>query len=131
MPESEIGNFLRVFDHIGKVKIRSITDTLFKYGTTLLVVASLTAISDKPPAWSIILLYSLGSLFLVFGLLFYAIFAFKNPDYLRSETYQIQKQSLELMGDSSNKGKIDLTKASIINSPFDQKENNDENKLLE
>lgn len=131
MPDPDINSFLRIFDHIGKVKIKSITDTLFKYGTTILVVASLTAVFNKPPTWSIILLYGLGSLFLIFGLVFYAIFAFKNPDYLRSETYQIQKQSLELMGDSSNQGKIDLSEKPIVNSPFDQKENDDETKLLE
>jgi hypothetical protein len=47
-----------------------------------------------------------GLLILV-GVLGYIYFAIKKPDYLRSEEYQLKKQSLEILGNEKNTMQLD------------------------
>jgi hypothetical protein len=72
--------------------------------------------------WVIILLFSLGSLFCIIGLIFYIYFAKKNPDYLRSESFQIKKQSIELLGDKENPNLIGIISIATTN-PLIEKPN--------
>lgn len=75
-----------------------------------------------------ILLFSVGGLFELIGLIFYCYFAKKNPDYLRSESFQIQKQSIEILGDKENQMNPNVKNIIYIASPFSSKELNEENK---
>jgi hypothetical protein len=87
----------KIFDSASKVEIKSITDSLFKYGLLFCVLAVLSALTATP--WIIITLFCFGGSLIVAGLSFYWYHSVKNPDYLRSETYQLKKRSLELLGD--------------------------------
>ena len=55
----------------------------------------------------IILLLTVGS---------YLFFMFNNPDYLRSESYQIRKQAIEKLGDKD--GLLPTNVAQVINVPY-------------
>ena len=91
----------RIFDRISQVKIKSITDSLFKYGLTTLALGIVSAIfTDKD--WVTITVFSFSALFIVSGLIAYFYFAFKNPEYLRSENYQLKVYELELLGDNDS-----------------------------
>ncbi len=55
------------------------------------------------PYWVLVIFAVPLGLSFLFALFFYALFAFKNPDLLRSERYSLSKMALEktLIGDSS------------------------------
>lgn len=46
----------------------------------------------------------------------YLYFMFNNPDYLRSESYQIRKQAIETLGDKD--GLLPADVAQVINVPY-------------
>lgn len=43
-----------------------------------------------------------------------SIFCKENPDYIRSEHYQLQKQQLTMLGDSNNKGNANMNLLPIV-----------------
>ena len=47
---------------------------------------------------------------------FIPFFMFNNPDYLRSESYQIRKQAIEKLGDKD--GLLPTNVAQVINVPY-------------
>jgi len=111
------------------VKIKSITDSLFRYGTLLIGLGIFS--SSKHVGTHIGISISIlvfAALFLFIGLGFYWYFAIKAPDYLRSETYQLRKQSLELLGDKDNHDNPNLDKIELITSPYDDLSNGDNEK---
>ena len=77
----------------------------------------------KIALWVSVLLFSIGGLFIFIGLFFYCYFSFKNPDYLRSENFQIRKQSIELLGDSDNFNNPNIANIIQIASPSPYTEN--------
>lgn len=125
-----MNNVLKILDQVGQVKIKSITGRLFHYALILFAFGLISAVS-KVNNWITVFLFVIGSIILIFGLIFYAYFAMKNPDFLRSETYQLRKQSLELIGDKDNFNNPNIDNARLIStSPYDLEENNKENKRL-
>jgi hypothetical protein len=54
------------------------------------------------PLWVSIFIFSVCSLFLLLGTVFYCYFAIKDPNYLRSETFQLHMKSFEVLGDKDN-----------------------------
>lgn len=125
----EINPLMKILDQVGKVKIKSVTDSLFRFGIWLIGFGTTSAIF-KAQTWVAIFLFSLGGIFLVVGLYFFWYFAKRNPDYLRSEIYQLRKQSLELLGDKDNMGNPNLQDIPLITSPYDEEEGGDETKKL-
>ncbi len=119
-------NWTNPFDQVSKIQIKSITDSLFRYGLYLLVLGTVSAIC-KTVIWVTILLFSGGGLFEFIGLGFYWYFAKKNPDYLRSESFQIQKQSIELLGDKDNTMNPNVKNVIYIASPFSRELDSGEN----
>lgn len=119
----------KIFNQVSQLKIKSITDPLFKFGIISLIIAVFSAIfTDKD--WVIIILFVFSGLFILIGLIFYMFFAIKKPDYLRSETYQIQKQAVELLGDNERSDNKNLTNIHLITNPYSQKlDKNIENPL--
>jgi hypothetical protein len=88
---------------ISKVQIKSITDSIFRYCLlfcTLGLTSSPAAL--QIPIWVPIILFSCGGLLLSMGAFFYCYHSVRNPDYLRSETFQLKKRSIELLGDKEN-----------------------------
>jgi hypothetical protein len=112
-------NWTKVLDQVSKIQIKSITDSLFRYGLYLFALGTISAIF-KTTDWVTILLFSVGGLFELIGLIFYFYFSIKNPDYLRSESFQIRKQSIEMLGDKENKLNPNMKNVVYIASPFGQ-----------
>jgi len=110
-------NWTKILDQVSKIQIKSITDSLFRYGLYLFVLGTISAIF-KTPVWVTILLFSVGGLFELIGLVFYCYFSIKNPDYLRSESFQIRKQSIEMLGDKDNQLNPNIKSVIYIASPF-------------
>lgn len=110
-------NWTRVLDQVSKFQIKSITDSLFKYGLYIFVLATISAIC-KTQTWVTIILFSVGGLFEIIGICFYFYFAKKNPDYLRSESFQLKKQSIEILGDSENKFNPNMKRIIYVTNPY-------------
>lgn len=54
--------------------------------------------------------------YFIVGCRFLSFFMFKDPDYLRSENYQIRKQAIETLGDKDGLLPTDI--AQVINIPY-------------
>lgn len=68
----------KLLDHVGQVKVKSVTDPLFKYGMFPLGFGAVSAAMGAE-TWVIIFLFCTGGLFLILGLGFYWFFAVKAP----------------------------------------------------
>jgi hypothetical protein len=110
-------NWTKVLDQISSIKIKSITDSLFRYGLYFFALGVLSGIFTTL-TWVIIILFSIGGLFVIIGLGFYCYFAKKNPDYLRSESFQLKKQSIEMLGDKDNLLNPNVKELIYIASPY-------------
>ncbi len=83
----------------------------------MLALGTASAICHAP-VWATIILFIGGCLFEIVGLVVYAFFVKRNPDYLRSESFQISKQSIELLGDKSNKLNPNVKDIVAIANPY-------------
>lgn len=110
----------KILDQISKVQIKSITDPLFRYSAILFGLGTITAIF-KTDAWVTITLFAIGCLLLIVGLAFFIYFGVKSPDYLRSETFQLKKQTIELLGDKENTMNPNVKELKFIASPYAEK----------
>ena len=121
----------KIFNQVSSIKVKSVTDSLFKFGLIGLLIGVICAIfSDKD--WVIIVVFSFSGLFILIGLFFYCYFAIKKPDYLRSETFQTQKQALELLGDNERADNNNLRQIHLItNLTTPKRSGDDKNPLLE
>lgn len=117
----------KILDQVSKVQVKSITDPLFRYSAVLFSLGATTAIF-KTDSWVIITLFILGGLLLIVGLIFYIYFSITNPDYLRSENFQIKKQTIEMLGDKDNTMNPNIKELKFIASPFSgQSDDNSKN----
>lgn len=107
----------KVLEQVTKFRIKSVTDSLFKYGVYLFVLATISAIF-KTQIWVTIVLFSVGGVFELIGLCFYFYFAKRNPDYLRSESFQLRKQSIEILGDNENKLNPNIKNIIYVTNPY-------------
>ena len=120
----------KILNQVSSIKVKSVTDSLFKFGLFGLLIGVLCAIfSDKD--WVIVVVFSFSGLFIFIGLFFYCYFAVKKPEYLRSETFQTQKQALELLGYNERADNKNLEKLYLITNLTTPKSiDDDENPLL-
>ncbi len=109
-------NWIRLLGVVGSVKVKSITDPLFRFSLLFGVIGGAVACFPAPVFVWIFLLSCCG-LCLVLGIGFYIYFAINCPDYLRSESFQISKQSLEMLGDEKNKFNPNMDKIIPIANP--------------
>ncbi len=72
----------------------------------------------KLPEWLIVVLLWFSGAILVLVLLAYVGFAIFKPDYLRSESYNLRKQSLSILGDKENYKKVDMRHLVDIANPY-------------
>lgn len=66
--------------------------------------------------WCLILIAIVLGLVLLLAFVVYIFFMLKNPDYLRSESFQIRKQAIEILGDKD--GLLPTDVAQVINVPY-------------
>jgi hypothetical protein len=110
-------NWTKVLEQVSEIKVKSITDSLFRYGALLLTLGTIAAIC-KATQWVLVALITMGAIFCFFGLGFYWYFSIKKPDYLRSESFQLRKQSIEILGDKDNNANPNLQNIVLITSPY-------------
>ena len=123
-------NWARILDHVAQIRVKSITDSLFKYGTIILILGVISGVKILGIAnWISIVTISVGVLVLLLGILFFAYFSKKHPDYLRSENYQLKKQTLELLGDNERAHNENLRKVHLIMNPHSDDDDPKENPL--
>ncbi|MES2592154.1 MAG: hypothetical protein V4608_09735 [Bacteroidota bacterium] len=121
-------SWTKILEQVSKIQIKSITDSLFKYGLYIFVLATISGIFKTEP-WITILLFAVGGLFEFIGLGFYFYFAKKNPDYLRSESFQLKKQSIEMLGDKDNNLNPHVKNIVFIASPFSKELGQEDDKM--
>lgn len=109
--------WVKIFENISQIKVKSITDQLFKYGTIVLFFLVVAAIF-KVDQWLLILIAVLVCLFYFIGVVAYIYFSYKNPEYLRSEDYQLKNKGLDLIGDKNNVKNPHITTIPSLTSPY-------------
>ena len=119
----------KILNQVSSIKVKSVTDSLFKFGLIGLLIGLLSSIfSDKE--WVTIVIISISVLFILIGLIFYCYFAIKQPEYLRSETFQTKKQALELLGDNKRANNRNLNNVHLITNPSAPNLNDDKDNPL-
>lgn len=120
----------KIFSQVSQLKVKSVTDALFKYGALCILFGVITSIFTNKD-WVTITILCFGGLFLSIGLVFYGYFAIKKPDYLRSEIYQLKKQAVEILGDNERANNKNLENIpSLMNPYYDKNDLDEENPLL-
>jgi len=72
----------------------------------------------KVDGWLQVAFFIVAVIPIVAFLISYIYLLFKNPDYLRSEEYQLRAESLKLLGDRDNQLNADADDiVSVINNP--------------
>jgi hypothetical protein len=125
----EIG-WTRIFNQISKIQVKSITDPLFKYAIYTLALGLISSIFSKY-GWVTLMIFIISGILFVLAIVFYIYFAIRNPDYLRSENFQIRKQSIEMLGDKDNHLNPNTDKIVLIASPYSKKALNNHNEITE
>lgn len=93
-------NWARALQEVSQIKVKSITDPIFKFALVALAIGAGGA--AFVPFWVSIFIFSVSGLLFLLGIGFYWYFAIKDPNYLRSETFQLHMKSFEYMGDKNN-----------------------------
>lgn len=114
----EIPQFIRSLSQaFTSIRVKSVVDPLIKLLVMMLVFIIVSAYLKLPEWLTIVLLWFTGAI-LVLILLAYIGFAIFRPDYLRSESYNLRKQSLSILGDKENYKQVDMRHLVDIANPF-------------
>lgn len=110
-------DFSKLTENIAKIKVKNVVDMPLFYGLFTTLFTILSAYLKLPEYITIVLFIFSGSLYAlaIYGYLF---FSKSNPDYLRSEEYNLKKHSLEILGDSDNILPIDAQNIVDITNPY-------------
>jgi hypothetical protein len=93
-------NWTKALQEVSQIKVKSITDPVFKFALIALAIGAGGA--AFVPFWVSVFIFSISGLLFFLGIGFYWYFAIKDPNYLRSETFQLHMKSFEHMGDKNN-----------------------------
>ena len=104
----------RIQNSIGKVEVKGVPDKLWQVLLLLVVIWGCGAYFQIKE-WCLILLAVIIALVFVLAVGVYLFFMVKNPDYLRSESFQIRKQAIEILGDKD--GLLPTDVSQVINVP--------------
>ena len=111
-------NFMRSLSQaISSFQVKSVIDPLIKLFLILLLFI-LVGAALKITEWIIICMVSFEGLVLLLIVCSYIGFAIYKPDYLRSETYNLKKQSLSIIGDKENYKRVDMRNLVDIANPY-------------
>jgi hypothetical protein len=105
----------KLSDSISQIRVKSVVDNPMKM-VLLLVLMAVVAACFHAPTWVLIVVFSFVFLFALVAVFFSIFFSFKNPDYLRSESFQIKMRTLEYLGDKDG-GLLPTNPKDIIYSP--------------
>lgn len=100
-----------------KLQIKGITDNLFIYSLVIFSIGTIASIF-KAESWITIFLFILGGVVVLIALILHIYFSIKKPEFLRSETYQLKKQTIEIIGDKDNLMNPHVKDLKYIASPF-------------
>ena len=107
-----LSTFTNWMGQILKIKVNSVTDSPFRFGLLALFFAFAESFFAKTiPAWTIIVTFSFSGMFFIMGWIAYFIVLHKNPNLLRSEEYQLKRETFGLIGDKDNPHPADPAKA--------------------
>lgn len=106
-------------DAVNKITIKSVVDSpgrmlLLSLGLFLLAAIFVSQV------WILIFFAVVVGVILVMILVSYFYCLFTNPDLLRSEDYNIRKQSIEVLGDKDNYLPIDSKHLASIANPYSE-----------
>lgn len=104
----------RIHNSIGTIEIKGVPDKLWQV-LLILVLAFIGGACFHIKEWCLILLAVFIGLVLLLVVVVYLFFMVKNPDYLRSESFQIRKQAIEILGDKD--GLLPADVSQVINVP--------------
>lgn len=102
---------------VNKITIKSVVDSpgrmlLLTLGLFLLVAIFVSQL------WIQIFFAAVAGIILIMIIVSYFYCLFTNPDLLRSEDYNIRKQSIEVLGDKDNYLPIDSKHLASIANPY-------------
>lgn len=104
----------RIQNSIGTIEVKGVPDKLWRV-LLLLVVVLVGGAYLQIKEWCLILIAIVLGFVLLLAFGVYIFFMLKNPDYLRSESFQIRKQAIEILGDKD--GLLPTDVAQVINVP--------------
>lgn len=111
-------NFIKSLSQaISNFQVKSVIDPLIKLFLLLLLFILIGAWL-KISEWIIICMVCFEGLVLLLMMGSYICFAIYKPDYLRSESYNLKKQSLSIIGDKENYKKVDMRNLVDIANPY-------------
>lgn len=104
---------------VNKITIRSVVDSP---GRMLLLSLGLFLIAAifVSQLWILIFFAAVAGVILLMIVISFFYCLFKNPDLLRSEDYNIRKQSIEVLGDKDNYLPIDSKHLASIANPYSE-----------
>ena len=105
----------RTQNSIGTIEVKGVPDKLWRV-LLLLVVVLVGGAYLQIKEWCLILIAIVLGFVLLLAFGVYIFFMLKNPDYLRSESFQIRKQAIEILGDKD--GLLPTDVAQVINVPY-------------
>lgn len=105
----------RIQNSIGTIEVKGVPDKLWRV-LLLLVVVLVGGAYLQIKEWCLILIAIVLGFVLLLAFGVYIFFMLKNPDYLRSERFQIRKQAIEILGDKD--GLLPTDVAQVINVPY-------------
>ena len=105
----------RIQNSIGTIEVKGVPDKLWRV-LLLLVVVLVGGVYLQIKYLCLILIAIVLGLVLLLAFGVYIFFMLKNPDYLRSESFQIRKQAIEILGDKD--GLLPTDVAQVINVPY-------------
>lgn len=105
----------RIQNSIGTIEVKGVPDKLWRV-LLLLVVVLVGGAYLQIKEWCLILIAIVLGFVLLLAFGVYIFFMLKNPDYLRSENFQIRKQAIEILGDKD--GLLPTDVAQVINVPY-------------
>ena len=113
-----MSNFIRSRSQaVTSFQVKSVIDPLIKLFLILLLFIVGAAWLELY-LWIIVCLVCFEGLVLLLILGAYICFALYKPDYLRSESYNLRKQSLSILGDKENYKRVDMRHLVDIANPF-------------
>lgn len=110
-------DWTKLTDQLSKIKVKNVVDMPLFYGLWVLAFTVISAIFCKYE-WVTIVLFSFAALLFIIAGFGYFYFTFKNPDYLRTEEYQLRKQSIEILGDKEKLLPVDGQNIVDITNPY-------------
>lgn len=115
---TKIPQFVKLLSQaIASFRVKSVVDPLIKLLVVMIIFVVFSAWLTLPE-WITIVLLCFSGLILLLLLCSYIGFAIFKPDYLRSESYNLRKQSLSILGDKDNYKCIDMRHLVDIANPY-------------